>query len=138
MDDTPIDTLARTIWGEARGTGGDGMRRVAAVIMNRVAHPGWWGHDISSVCLAPWQFSCRNLGDPNLPKLLAVDETDPTFRLAVAIATTAAAGKLVDLTNGADSYYANTVPVAPSWAAPPAVKTADDGWHSFYRTRKSP
>ena len=45
-----LDTLARTLWAEARGEGVAGMEAVAAVIMNRVNadlgnddKPDWWG-----------------------------------------------------------------------------------------------
>ena len=40
-----IDTLARTIWGEARGEGSAGMQAVANVVMNRAAIGGWWGNN---------------------------------------------------------------------------------------------
>jgi N-acetylmuramoyl-L-alanine amidase len=76
----------------------------ALAIVNRARFPRWWGKDIESVCRALWQFSCWNAGDPNLPKLLAVNETDTEFRLALEIAHKAAAGALPDLTQGADSY----------------------------------
>ena len=83
-----LDTLARTVWGEARGEGEAGMAAVAAVIRNRIdvsaAHGGkyWWGRDWISVCQARSQFSCWNPGDPNRAKLLAVDDSEikPTIR----------------------------------------------------------
>jgi spore germination cell wall hydrolase CwlJ-like protein len=65
--DVPFDTqgvLARTLWAEARSQGGEGMHAVANVILNRAAQPDWWGKDIRSVCLAPYQFSCWNENDP--------------------------------------------------------------------------
>ena len=45
------DVLARTLWGEARGEGEDGMQAVANVICNRAAIARakggyWWGNDI--------------------------------------------------------------------------------------------
>ena len=57
---TTIETLARTIWAEARSGGAAAMTHVANVICNRAAFPRWWGRDIASVCLAPEQFSCWN------------------------------------------------------------------------------
>lgn len=128
----PADVLARTIWGEARSEDRAGMAAVAAVAQNRAAHPRWWGHDVLSVCLAPWQFSCWNEGDPNRDKLLAVTGADPQFLMAVEIADEVMQGKLHDPTNGADSYYADTMEEPPSWAAgkePCAVI----GHHRFYR-----
>lgn len=134
LTDREVDTLARNLWGEGRSTGREGMIKIAGVHMNRVKHPGWWGHDIISVCMAPWQFSCRNPGDPNLPKLLAVTIADPQFKIAMEIALTAVAGQLTDMTNGADSYYAKSMTTPPTWAKD-AVRTVEDEWHIFYRTR---
>lgn len=128
----PVDVCARTVWGEARSCGRAGMQRVANVICNRANHPRWWGKDISSVCLQPWQFSCRNADDPNLPKLLAVTDKDPEFAVALSVARQAVAGMLPDLTGGADSYYALSMPKPPSWITR-AKHTVSDGWHSFWR-----
>jgi cell wall hydrolase len=128
-----VDTMARTLWGEARGCGAAGMRHVASVIQNRASHPSWWGNGVISVCLQPWQFSCRNPGDPNRDKLLAVTTRDPDFAVAMEIAQQAVAGQLPDETNGADSYYALSMSTPPAWAAK-SVRTFADGWHAFYRT----
>ena len=133
MIDPDTDTLARTLYGEARGCGSPGMSHVASVILNRAAHPSWWGHSIVSVCVQPWQFSCRNPGDPNLPKLMAVTAADPAFAVALDIASRAVAGQLSDGTGGADSYYALSMAEPPAWAAK-SVKTYEDAWHAFYRT----
>lgn len=134
----PIDTLARTIWGEARSCGAAGMGHVANVILNRAEAPSWWGHDVISVCLKPFQFSCWNSDDPNLPKLTAVTSLDPEFKLALSIAAHAVANTLPDATGGADSYYALSMKHPPLWAKPPAVRTFADGWHAFYKTRMAP
>jgi hypothetical protein len=126
-----VDTLARTIWGEARGDGVVGMTAVAAVVLNRAAHPRWWGHDIASCCLAPWQFSCWNSDDPNLPKMRAATAASEMFPEALAIAADAVAGKISDPTGGADSYFAIGTPV-PSWASM-AKFTRRILHHAFYR-----
>lgn len=110
-----IDTLARTLYGEARGEGRTGMTAVASVVMNRVDHPRWWGHDVEGVCRTPWQFSCWNANDPNLPKLLRVDTTDGIFCSAMTIAAEAVGRTLQDPTNGATSYYDVSIP-PPRWA----------------------
>jgi spore germination cell wall hydrolase CwlJ-like protein len=128
---SPTDILARTIWGEARGEPSGGMEAVACVIVNRAANPRWWGHDIASVCLAPWQFSCWNADDPNRSKLMAITEADPQFTEALNIAAAAVAGALPDATNGADSY-ADLRVCHPSWAAS-AVPVAKIGNHTFFR-----
>lgn len=132
-----VDTLARTIWGEARGDGAPGMSAVAAVIVNRADHPRWWGADIISVCTKPWQFSCRDAGDPNLPKLEAVTQDDPSFVLALDIAERAVARTLPDPTNGADSYYDRSMPSPPAWVDG-AIWTADIGTQRFYRVELPP
>src|SRR3546814_14859458 len=88
----PVDLLARTIWGEARGEPVRGMEAVAAVVMNRVARPGWWGRTVASVCTKAYQFACWNEDDPNRAKLLAVTDADPIFAIARRIARRAVAG----------------------------------------------
>jgi spore germination cell wall hydrolase CwlJ-like protein len=127
----PIDILARTIWGEARGEPPGGMEAVAAVVLNRAAHPRWWGHDIAGVCLCPRQFSCWNADDPNRPKLEAVTGADPAFTHALVIADRAVRGQLADPTHGADSY-ADLRACAPDWADPAKI-TARIGNHTFFR-----
>lgn len=125
-----IDTLARTIWAEARGEGKAGMEAVAAVILNRVAKPCWWGRTIVTVCLKPWQFSCWNQDDPNRAKLLSVGKEDAAFRIALEIAERAVDGQLPDSTGGATHYH--TASVSPSWARGQVpIKTI--GNHLFYK-----
>src|SRR5690606_17855731 len=78
--DPNVDTLARTLWGEARGTGLLDMFGVAAVIRERYLRPGWWSKpsdDWWSVCRNPYQFSCWNQGDPNRKKLYRAEELEP-------------------------------------------------------------
>ena len=134
-DDLVVDTLARTLWGEARGEGAKGMEAVAQVILNRVkvaeAKNGyWWGRDIISVCQKPYQFSCWNRSDPNYKQLLAVTEKDIHYATAVRIARRAVAGTLKDTTNGATHYHAKSV--APDWAAG-QTPSAVIGHHIFYK-----
>ncbi len=132
--DQEIETLARTIWGEARGEGCAGMAAVAAVIMNRVrvakSRGGyWWGSSIIAVCRKPWQFSCWNADDPNRDKMLALDGRDLYFATALRIARRAFYGALEDPTGGATHYHA--AGMTPSWSRnekPVAVI----GRHVFY------
>ena len=132
----PIDILARTIWGEARGEPAGGMAAVASVIMNRVAHPRWWGTDVPSVCEKRWQFSCWNMDDPNRAKLLAVTPVDPQFRIALGIADEAINNRLPDSTHGADSY-ADLRVCNPDWATA-AHETVKIGNQTFYRLELPP
>lgn len=135
-DDLVVDTLARTLWGEARGEGTQGMEAVAAVILNRVktatAKGGkyWWGNDIISVCQKPYQFSCWNRSDPNYRVLQSVTEKDLHFATAVRIARRAVAGVLSDVTRGADHYHARAV--SPDWAQG-KVPTVTIRNHVFYK-----
>lgn len=127
----PTDILARTVWGEARGQGRAGMEAVAATIANRVHNPRWWGNGWLSVCRKPYQFSCWNPDDPNLPKMLKVDGTDAAFVTALAVADEAINGRLADPTGGADSYFDLSIS-APSWATADKF-TVQIGDMRFYR-----
>ena len=130
-----IDTIARTAWGEARSQGELGMQAVINVIMKR-ASLHWQGKTTpEDVCLARKQFDCWLPDDPNLPKLKAVDDTDPQFATALALADKAVNTYLPDVTNGADSYYARTMPSTPCWARGliPCATIKD---HLFFATRK--
>ncbi|NCC22748.1 MAG: cell wall hydrolase [Alphaproteobacteria bacterium] len=130
-----VDTLARTIWGEARGEGSHGMEAVAAVVMNRVAIARdkggyWWGASPIQVCQKPYQFSCWNRSDPNFRRVVDVKDDDLHFATALRIARRALAGALADPTEGATHYHA--AGADPYWAKnekPVAVI----GRHIFYR-----
>ncbi|MBI1206781.1 MAG: cell wall hydrolase [Azospirillum sp.] len=129
-----IETLARTLWGEARGEPVRGIEAVAAVVLNRVAvarRQGgfWWGNSIVEVCRKPWQFSCWNPDDVNRPKMLAVKTGEPMFDVCLRVARRAVAGLIADPTLGATHYHHRSV--HPEWAkgrAPSAVI----GVHLFY------
>ena len=124
----PAVVLARTIWREARGDGEVGMEAVASVILNRAAHPRWWGTDIISVCLKPAQFSCWDNGTALMANENAAD---PSFVLASTIAVDAVRGRLQDSTHGADSYYA--VYIDPPYWTQDAQFTCQIGNQRFYR-----
>lgn len=125
-----VDTLARTLWGEARGEGRQGMQAVANVIMNRVRIGGWWGNTVEAVCRKPWQFSCWLATDPNSAKMRTVTPDDAAFRTALELAQIAVTGKLSDITGGATHYHAKHV--SPAWAVG-ATLTKIIGNHIFYR-----
>ncbi len=113
-DEQAVDTLARTLWGEARGEGRTGMAAVACVVLNRVARGGWWGDTIVSVCRMPKQFSCWNAGTRSLQAVQAVTPADPAFGTAIEVARQAVDGRLADFTHGALHYH--TVDVQPRWS----------------------
>lgn len=112
-----LDILARTLYGEARGEPTGGQVAVAWVIRNRASRARFAGDlvgDIGAVervCLAPWQFSCWNKGDPNRALLMAADI--PGYSAQLAIAGGVLEGTIPDPTGGADHYYTEA---APSWA----------------------
>lgn len=128
-----IDTIARTLWGEARNQGERGMRAVACVIQNRVRNPAWWGKDWIGVCRRKWQFSCWNATDPNLKLLLKVTRQTKAFKQALLIAEEAVDGMLVDITGGADHYLnPKAVTKMPAWSLNrEPVRVI--GAHHFYR-----
>lgn len=133
----PVQVLARTVWGEARGEPVRGQEAVAAVVLNRVARAAarggrwWWGASIVEVCLKPWQFSCWNPADPNRARLLAVTADNRAFDQALRIARRAVAGTLPDPTGGATHYHARGI--HPPWAWR-AVPCAEIGRHLFYNS----
>jgi len=102
-----VDTLARTLWGEARGGSPLGMKAVAAVVVNRLHRnkPDRFGASIAEVCLKPRQFSCWNADDTNLPKLKQVTPADRRFAKCLVIAERAVRGELPDPTGGCDHYH---------------------------------
>jgi len=130
ITDKDIDTLARTIYGEARGESPEGRLLVAFVILNRWKTNYRRKDTIEQVCLDPWQFSCWNSNDPNREKLLAVDMSNQIFRQCYRAAIEA-----VDADNSLPiktrHYYAMSMPEPPFWAAGhDPVKI--HGHHKFY------
>jgi N-acetylmuramoyl-L-alanine amidase len=130
-DDEEIDIVARTLFGEARGEGQQGMVAVACVIVTRAMiadryvevhqkpHPLFGDGSLASVCQAHfdgiYQFSTWNVGDPNRAIIEAVTGSDPSFLVALGIATDAENDELDDITNMATHYYAKGSPM-PAWA----------------------
>lgn len=144
MDDTQdIDVVARTLYGEARGEGREGMVAVACVIVNRAIiadayvdahgedHPLFGDGSLASACHAPLQFSCWNAKDPNLGVIKAVTVADPIFAMAKEIATQAENDELDDITNHATHYFDKRMPSPPAWAK---CKTPcfEQGNHLFF------
>jgi N-acetylmuramoyl-L-alanine amidase len=130
MDKTRL-VFAKTIYGEARGEGRDGMEAVAAVIMNRVEADSWFGKTPLDVALKPWQFSAWNANDPNRGVIEALEpgQGDAIFDAAYEIAGAALDGSLADPTGGATHYHASWI--TPAWAAS-GDHIATIGTHLFY------
>jgi N-acetylmuramoyl-L-alanine amidase len=126
-----VDTLARTIYGEARGEPFQGQVAVAWVVRNRVNAHSWYGSDVIGVCRKPLQFSCWNTNDPNFGIIEAATLDTPGFVVATGVACIVLTGNFPDPTNGATNYYASSIP-APGWAAA-MVPTAEIGHHKFFK-----
>jgi spore germination cell wall hydrolase CwlJ-like protein len=140
-----MDTVARTLWGEARGEGEAGMRAVAAVIVNRARaarawkakhgkdrHPLFGDGTLRSVCKAKWQFSCWNEKDPNRQKMEALLKTDPLYLKGREALTWALSND--DPTLGATHYYSSVIK-QPDWTKG-ATFTVKIGHHLFYKNVK--
>lgn len=128
----PIDVLARTIYGEARGESLQGQVEVAWCIRNRVEQPCWWGDSYETVCLKPWQFSAWNANDPNRVRLerLTYDNTPAQRALFVALGVTL--GDLPSRLDGRPThYYAPGVIGKPAWARD-ARCVGQVGGHLFF------
>lgn len=124
--------MARTMYGEARGEGATGMQAVGNVILNRSLVGGWWGDDVISVALKPWQFSTWNANDPNRDKIASLQPGDnDLFDQAYEIAGALLRDELPDVTGGATHYYADYID-APNWTAG-AIQTATIGRHLFFK-----
>jgi hypothetical protein len=143
-DTNDEDTLARTLYGEARGEPDQGQIAVAWVIRNRAQNPRFAGDllgkpgAIARVCLARWQFSCWNENDPNRAKIEGLNVA--LIPRQWTIADNVLTGRAADITGGADHYH--TI-AAPGWADkwPPGwaqaySETARFGGHVFYDSRR--
>lgn len=137
VDPQDLEVMARTIWGEARGEGREGMQAVANVIMNRfelaqqsLGYARQFGATIQEICQKPYQFSVWNANDPNLALIQSVNRSNPQFRQALNIAEKALRGNLPDITGGADHYH--TAAVSPNWSqGETPVKVIKS--HKFFR-----
>ena len=132
--DPAVETLARTLYGEARGELVRGKEAVAAVVMNRVRRAMerggyWWGSTVIEVCTRPWQFSCWNETDPNRARIEAVGRDNRNFQSCLRIARRALAGTLKDPTGGATHYHVKGL--EPPWARD-RKPSAVIGGHKFY------
>jgi spore germination cell wall hydrolase CwlJ-like protein len=128
-----VDVLARTLFGEARGEGRKGMEAVAWVILNRVRRGAPRFHNtVTEVCKAKYQFTCWAASDPNAKICAAVDESDPSFLLALNVSTAVLGGMVPDPTKGADHYFVTKMANPPEWRKKMELQ-ATIGAHSFYK-----
>ena len=144
-----LDTMALTVWAEARGEAIIGQRAVAWVIRNRWEQPGWWSrqrgdgiHDdtIQAVCRDPWQFSCWNPSDPQShrlhdPATLQRDDVKSIRALCAAVIINPSRDD--DPTLGSDHYCTRFIAPHTKWAIN-RKPTASIGNHLFYRIGLNP
>jgi spore germination cell wall hydrolase CwlJ-like protein len=123
----PIACLARTIYWEAKGEGEEGMRAIAAVVLNRLGTPGF----PDTVCgvvkegqsQRRCQFSWWCDGRPD-------EVQDPSaYASARDVARRALNREIGDPTGGA--LYFHHRGVNPEWASA-YTRTAEIGAHRFY------
>ena len=149
MNPHDVDILSRTVYGEARGEPDIGRLAVAYVPCNRAAiaalfvaahgrnHPLYGAGTVASACTAPWQFSCWNSHDPNLPKLIALDLDSEEAQPCVSMALAALGRTAPDPSCGATHYHTAMPPRdgmdwPPGWANG-QTPTATVGAHVLYR-----
>lgn len=136
VTDHDIDTLARTLYGEAVPRDHEDATAIAHVILNRVALPNW-PSKIAAVCKQPYQFSCWNANDPNLGRITSVergenDWFDQCVKLAEKVARKR---ETVDPTYRSTHYH--TPAVTPAWSRKktPVYETAG---HMFFNDIDTP
>ena len=112
-----MDTLARTIYGEARGEQPLGRWAVGRTVVNRWKSGKWFSAKyIAEVCQMPWQYSCWNRGDPNREKLLNATYDDRLLAECMEAAAKAINGAPhLWLTDDVCHYHADHIRT-PNWA----------------------
>jgi len=129
-----LDTLARTLYGEAEAHDAADAIAISHVVANRVAYPNW-PNSVAAVCMQPWQFSCWNAGNPRREKLISTLRRDsPWLDECYKIAANALSGMSKDPTNGATHYYASYLKAAPKWAKGkvPCYQDIGGKYHHLY------
>lgn len=128
-----LDTMARTIFGEARNQTDIGKLAVANVIINRWQSNKWFGKDtIEKTCTMPRQFSCWNGGDKNFQALIKTGLDDVEFLNCYFVGVKALLNfyeRAADVTKGATHYKVINHPASWANGKKPCVTIGD---HEFY------
>jgi hypothetical protein len=136
--------IAQTVYGEARGEPTEGQAAIVHVILNRAQmaraycltrmhtrHPLFGDGSPESACLVPEQFSCRNLLDPNYPKLTALTADSPKLAPFMALAQAGLAGTLPNPIGTATHYCEESLVDRTPWTKG-ATRVAHIGRHVFF------
>lgn len=137
--DYRVRVVEAVLLAEARGEGPGGIERVAEVIRNRMATPGFPVEAIN-VVTSPHQFSCLNGTTPDVLLELRDSWTIPSetfnkaqrcaYQLVFPMSYGAAFGELPNNVRGANHYHA--AGTQPKWAVgKKAVATYKN--HIFYK-----
>lgn len=125
------------IYREAAGEPSAGKVAVANTVMNRAAHPKWWGKTPWEVITKAKQYSSMTfLGDPMTIRYPA-DVEDPVLMECIQIAGLALDGRIPNVVAGADSYYSVSMKVPPKWADESKF-VKQIGMHRFYNLDGDP
>jgi hypothetical protein len=125
--------LAFVAWREARSSKLPDEARLGVMftLLNRVAHPKWWGSTVAECATKRLQYS--SLTDPHDKQLTRWPvESDPSWFNCLALAERLVYGEVDNPVPGADSYFDDSIS-APAWATPDKfVKRI--GTLAFYNT----
>lgn len=133
----PINIVAATLTGEARGEGEKGMQAVLNVLMNRLKYAKETDlNKLKDVSLAKKQFSIWNKLTTDEDKAAFVNRMrkTPQWATAIKLIENAKNGKLPDITGNATFYHTNKI--EPDWSDT-FVKTNTIGNHIFYNHGKN-
>lgn len=142
-----LEIMAKTIWGEARGSSDGDRLAVAFVMLNRAQkafehfketgkpHPLFGNGTPAGACLQKWQFSCWNANDPNRKKMdnlsLPGSLGDKVFRACMWAAIVTSDGFLQDTTKGSTHYHTVSMGWPNAWGQK-KEPVAVIGAHAFY------
>lgn len=139
ITNSQLDTITRTVLGEAMPNDPSGQAAVAWVIQNR-ANSGSFPSDPASVATQGnsngiHQFSAWNTSANEGNNLVNIPATDPRYQQVAAVVRGVFDGSVPDPTNGATYYH--TPAVNPTWDNT-MTQTAQLGGHIFYSPHPVP
>lgn len=135
LTSSQVDTITRTVLGEALPNDPTGAAAVASVIKNR-SESGQFPSDPAAVALQKNQFSANNpVGQGGNTEGSAADPNSARYQQVAAIVQGVFNGSIPDPTNGATYYH--TPAVHPDWDRS-MTQTAALGGHIFYSPHPIP